>query len=213
MVVRPSDIHTYAYCPRLFFFESHMVRRRGVLERLRLLLGRVFHRLFYLYDLLRGYKEEVELSATMGSVTIRGRADAVKRGPDRLVVVERKSSSPPARGAWASDVLQAAAYAYALKAGGSEQPIEIDVVYPGATRRLLFTSDLASMLAKAIDELVLVKEHGIVPAPKRGKRCLRCPYREPCELLDQYLYADEVYEPGDWLRELNVIEVDDTADP
>ena len=167
--------------------------------------------MFYLYDLLRGYREEVELNATMGSVGIRGRADAVKRGPDRIVVVERKSSSPPARGAWVSDVLQAAAYAYALKAGGADQPIEIEVVYPGATRKILFNSDLMSMLARAIDELVLVQERGIVPAPKRGKRCLRCPYREPCEMLDQYLYADEVYEPGGWLKDFNVIDADNAT--
>ena len=144
-------------------------------------------------------------------MSIRGRTDAIKRGPDRVVVVERKSSSPPARGVWVSDALQAAAYALALRAEGVGQPMEIDIVYPGSTRRLALSTELASMVARAIDDLVLVKEHGVVPAAKRGRRCERCPYREPCELMDQRLYADGLFEPGEWLKGLNVLASEDSA--
>ncbi len=191
------------------FFELHLGRPRGLRERLRLLLGRLFHATFFVSDRLRGLSREEPVSLEVGKdVMLRGRADALVIERDVAKVIERKSSRPPRRGAWASDVLQASAYGFILLRGKGLSEVSLELRYPTVTRVFKMDERITSTLLMAIDDLILVKRHGIVPAAKRGPRCNRCPYRDVCLRLDEELKPDEgeVFEPGSWLRELNVLE-------
>ena len=191
------------------FFEIHLGRHRGLKERLRLLLGRVFHAVFYLSDALRGRRREEPVSLDINEgVVLRGRADALVMEGGTARVIERKSSRPPRRGAWVSDVLQASAYGLVLLRGKGASEVSLELRYPTAVRVFKMDERITSTLLMAIDDLILVKRHGIVPAAKRGQRCARCPYRDVCFRLDEELKPEEgeVYEPGHWLRELNVVE-------
>ena len=63
-------------------------------------------------------------------------------------------------------------------------------------------SEHVADLVRILDEIVLVKNHGILPYPKRGKvKCSVCPFREPCFSLDT---EEEVVEPGSWLEGRNI---------
>ncbi|MGC9071112.1 MAG: Dna2/Cas4 domain-containing protein [Acidilobus sp.] len=201
-------MHTYAYCPRLSFFETYVGRRRGLLERLRLLLGRLYHAAFLLRDLFRKARREERLSVEVASgVVLRGRADALHIGESSVRVIERKSTRAPRHGAWVSDVLQASAYGFImLKRGFSDVLIEIR--YPTTSRIFRMDRRIMSALLMAIDDLVLIKRYGIVPSPKRGPRCYKCPFREVCFKLDEELTPEEgeLYEPGSWLTGINVID-------
>ncbi len=164
---------------------------------------------FLLPDKLLGRRREEPLNIEVGSgVLLRGRADALALEGGVAKVIERKSGRPPRRGAWISDVLQASAYGFVLVRGRGVSEVSIEVRYPSATRVFKMDERLTSTLLMAIDDLILVKRHGIVPAAKRGPRCNRCPFREICFRLDDELRPEEgdLFEPGAWLRDVNVLE-------
>ncbi len=199
IVVRPSEIHEFVYCPRLFFFDYYLGRERRLGERLRLLLGRLYHALLGLPDRIRGRLVEDTLEVDLGKVVIRGRPDAYSLGDDRALVVERKSSKPPRRGVWSSDSAQALTYAFMLaRLHGVE--VEASVEYPTRKARTRLDEEKINLIMKIIDDIVLVKAYGIVPKALRSPgKCGRCPFRDICEALDRGLDV-EVYEPGDWLE-------------
>ncbi len=202
VVVTPSELRTFIYCPRLYFFERHLGRERGLRERLRLLLGRLFHALKGSLDRLRGYRVEEPFEAELGGVVLRGRPDSYRLDGDVLVVVERKSGRAPRRGVWESDLVQAAAYALGLRASGraSWSNARLVLEYRDARREVELGSEVVALLLRAIDDLILVKEYGIVPAARRSRgRCSRCPFRLLCEELDRALPLPEPgEEPGSW---------------
>jgi len=204
-VIRPSDLHTFGYCPRLAFFELYMPRRRGLLESLRLALGSLFHVLFHLRDRLTGFASEKNLTLKLNeNVTIVGRADALKLSGGSAYIIERKSSRPPRRGAWVSDVIQASTYGIVVARSLGISDITVEIRYPTTSRIFKLDSRLTSMALRAIDDYILVKRHGILPAAKRGRRCLTCPYRDQCFSLDEP--SVQLEEPGSWLIGLDFAE-------
>lgn len=204
-IVRPSDLHTLGYCPRLLFFESHLARKRGLAERLRLVLGRLYHALLSLPLRLRGFHVEEPMEAALGRVLLRGRSDALIVEGGRAHIVERKSGKAPRRRAWDSDILQAAAYGViALRKG-----IASEALFTIAYRTGSYTYELdpptAAAILRAVDDVVAIRYWGVVGHARRSPRkCARCPYREACEALDRELApppGGEIYEPGAWLEE------------
>ncbi len=185
-----------------------MPRRLSLSERLRLLIGKAFHLAFLFRDLLLRYLREERLVVHItDNIVINGRADAVKVNSDgTAIVIERKSSKAPKRGAWVGDVMQASAYALAISKSVGVQDVTIEIRYPSASRRFKFNSELSSILMRALDDYILVKEHGIVPAAKRGKRCSSCPYRDVCFKMDDLDNTYLLEEPGSWLIGLDVVE-------
>ncbi len=201
IVVWPSEAHTFAYCPRLYFFELYLGRERSLWERFRLLIGRVYHYLLGLGDRVRGRRVEEPFEARLGAVTIRGRPDAFEVSEDHLLIVERKSSKPPRKGAWTSDAVQASIYALILSRMYGHPQARIRVEYPGARRESNLDSDKVALVTRLLDDIVLVKYFGIVPKALRSPRkCGKCPFREVCEELDRKLDAEDLYEPGSWLE-------------
>jgi len=206
IVVTPSEVHEFAYCPRLYFFNVHVGRERGLRERLRLLLGRLYHAIFSLRDRAAGRSVEESIEVELGGgVVVRGRPDAFSVEDGRVLVVERKSSRPPRSGAWMSDAAQASVYAFMLTMIYGAREARIRVEYPGASRETVLDPERVALVSRLIDDIVAVKVHGIVPWAARSERkCSRCPFRRECEILDEVDVDGELYEPGSWLAGLVV---------
>ncbi len=199
--ITPSEVHTYVYCPRLYFFELYLGRERGMLEKLRLLLGRIYHALHGFTDRLAGRRVEEPIEVELGSVIVRGRPDAFTVSREGIVVVERKSSRPPRRGAWASDGAQAMLYAFMLSVIYGASSAEARVEYPGVSRSAKLDTERVTLLTRILDEIMLVKKYGIVPAALRSPRkCSRCPFNELCTGMDAGTSGLDLYEPGAWLH-------------
>ena len=205
MTVYPSEIHQYTYCPRLYFFTLNLGRERDLRERLRLLLGTLFHIVKSIPDRLSGMRVEEVNEATLGGVRLRGRPDSYSIEEGRLRVVERKSGKSPRRGAWISDVLQATAYTLILSRGSVRDAV-LEIHYRDGVRIVRVNEDLVGSLVDVIDEIVLVKKHGIVPAALRSERkCSRCAFRDICYSIDYYEIDGELYEPGAWLGSKRIV--------
>jgi len=204
IIVYPSEIHSFAYCPRKYFFNLYMPVERSFRERLRLLAGTIFHALMRVRDRLRGYRSEERITLDLGSVLLVGRPDSYKSDESGVTIIERKSGSGPRSGAWISDALQAAAYGLMLRGDNGE--VKLLVEYRGRRRGSVLDEDKLGLLFRIIDDIVLVKKYGIVPYPKRSPaRCAKCPFRDVCNELDEKLDCrDEVYEPGSYLEGVNV---------
>ena len=195
VVVYPSEIHKYAYCPRQYFFSLYMPLPAPLHRRIRMLLGRLYHAILGWISRLRGYTTEEHIERKIGNVILRGRPDAYKRSGDVLEIIERKSGRGPKKGVWLSDMLQASAYGFMLRSG--RERVILRVEYRSGSRLSELDSDKIGLLFKIIDEIVMVKKYGIVPHPNRSpKRCAVCPYRDVCEELDRVLASEDLYEPG-----------------
>ncbi len=203
-IVRPSELRTYAYCPRLYFFETHIALKRGFREKLRLALGRVSHIVIEFIARIRGYNVEEPMEADLGKVLLKGRPDYYKVIHGRAIVFEIKTSRGPSKGIWLGDALQAIAYAtILLKRGAREAVIALD--YRGSRRILRVSGDHVAMLFKTIDEVRLVKEWGVIPFPDRGLyKCLRCRYAGICYAIDRDV-PEGLEEPGSWVKGSKVI--------
>ncbi len=150
--------------------------------------------------------EEVN-EATLGGVRLRGRPDSYSMEEGMLRVVERKSGRSPKRGAWISDVLQATAYTLILSKGSIKDAV-LEIHYRDGVRVVRVNEDLIGSLIEVIDELVMVKRHGIVPAALRSERkCSKCVFRRICYDMDDYDVDGELYEPGSWLASRRVVRV------
>jgi CRISPR-associated exonuclease Cas4 len=206
-LVFPSEIHTYIYCPRYYFFEKHLLRRPSIKERLRMFLGTLFHLIKGFKDRIKGYSVESTISTIIGKVMIVGRPDSFKLRDNTLEIIERKSGKGPKTSAWLSDLLQASAYAFVLAREKEEiRDIQITIEYRNKNFNYSFTSDLADLVLKAVEDIILVKYYGIVPIALRGNKCKKCPFKELCDLLDEdedvKKVRDKLMEPGTWILDI-----------
>ena len=174
-VVRPSEIRTFAFCPRLYFFEKHVAKAEELMSikeliesKIRMTLGKAFH---FIVELVEEGEKEKGFEATFAWYKVRGRPDIVQNDK----VVEVKSSDGPKDGAWYGDYLQASLYAavfdkekVVIKYRNGERELEPD------------EEELLSVL-----QLMELVEQGYLPPPKRNKWCSSCPFRELCEALGE----------------------------
>ena len=198
IIVYPSEIHHFAYCPRQYFFSLYLPQPRPLGVKIRLLLGRIYHALLRIPASLRGYRSEETLETRLGDVILRGRPDSYKKQDDVVEIVERKSGRGPRRGVWLSDMLQVTAYGIILRNKGEKIILKIEY-RGGKSRSSTLDSRKVTSLISIIDDIVLVKKYGIVPYANRSpRRCVRCPYRSLCEELDRELDPGDgsLYEPG-----------------
>jgi len=165
--LRPSDLRTFAFCPRLYFFEVHLEKRITLVQRIKMLLGKIRH---FILE-LRYEEREVEALGELFGRKVFGRADAVEGD----YVVEVKSSRGPEDGAWFGDYLQASVYALVL---GKRR---IKIKYSDGEREL---EPDPEELEEVIKLFELVRE-GYVPPPKRSRWCSKCPFRDLCEELGE----------------------------
>ncbi len=210
IIVYPSELHEYTYCPRYYFFHVHMGRRLTIKEKVRLLLGRIYHGIKGIPDRVRGRILEDRIEVTVGSnIVLRGRPDSYEVKGDEILVIERKSGKGPSKGVWVSDSAQASAYAFMLARllGVKNASIRIEYLYRSRASRL--DEEKVTMLLRLIDEIVMVREHGILPYAKRSPRkCAKCPFRDACFQLDveEEEVGGELYEPGSWLEGIHIDE-------
>lgn len=199
-LVRASDIRLYAYCPRLYFFETHLGVKRPPRVMLRIILGRLIHLVQGFIARLRGYRVEEALEVRLGRVTIRGRPDYYIGRGSIGIVVELKSGRGPQGSAWFSDLMQIATYSLILARMGYTNIVGV-VRYRNSTYSFRVNEKHISTLLKIVDEVNLVKYHGIVPYPLRSyRKCSSCAYKFECFLLDKDLDVN-VEEPGSWIKD------------
>ncbi len=163
--LRPSDVRTFAFCPRLYFFERHLGREVSLLQKLRMLLGKLWH----LIVEIKYEEKEIPLRGELFGFEVVGRADAVTED----AVVEIKSADGPSDGAWYGDYLQASIYALLANKN------KIVIKYRNGERE--FEPDGEEV--ERIFRLVEMIEDGYLPPPKRSRWCAKCPFKELCEAL------------------------------
>lgn len=191
----PSELRTYFYCPRLYFFEQHVKRRRGLAAELRLLLGSLAHLASSIIARLFGRRAEEEVEAELGQYLLRGRIDQLELSGRSAKITELKTSSAPSQGAWTSDYMQALAYALMLSMTRGVEDVKIEIRYRNGRAELEPRSEHVAHLLRAVEEAALVKYYGILPFANRSRKCASCRYREECEELGD----DEL---GSWIAEL-----------
>lgn len=209
-VILPSELHSFVYCPRYYFFERFIPHKRTFGERLRLFLGRLFHIFHGFFDRLKGYSVENPFIVSIGKVKIVGRPDSYVINNNYLEVIERKSGKAPKRGAWLSDLVQASTYAFAISFNAERSlNTKIKIKYRNKTVTYDFNSDLVNIVLKVIEDLILVKYYGVLPAANRGRRCEKCPFKEFCALLEEdpslNKLRENLLEPGDWIAHMKAV--------
>ncbi|GBF09349.1 hypothetical protein apy_10740 [Aeropyrum pernix] len=207
--IAPSRLRTFVYCPRLYFFETHMPAERGLTERFRMLLGTAYHAAAALLDRIRGSRAEEPVEASIGGYLIAGRPDSWRMDDGEVLVVERKSGRGPKAGVWLSDLLQAVAYAIALSRRSNARSARVKIVYlRGGSGEYSVGEDLVYTAMRAMEDMRLAAE-GILPYPHRSPRkCAICPYREECYSLDEGLpeeAREALVEPGSWVAGLESV--------
>ncbi len=214
ITVYPSEVHEYAYCPRHYFFTLYTKPPRSLIERLRLLAGRLFHAFLGVGDRLRGYRVEETVEAEIGGVRLRGRPDSYSIDGDELTVIERKSGRRPRRGVWASDAMQATAYTVILGSGRGVRRARIIVHYRDGRRVIDVNEDHVTSLLRIVDEIAMVKGYGVMPATVPGSlKCARCKFRDVCSIAEEAVgdHRDLLEEPGAWLRSVRVVDARDAS--
>lgn len=196
--ITPSEIRTYVYCPRLYFFEQHARKEPSLWRRARLLLGSAAHYLAAIVARLTGRSAEEEIEVELGQHALRGRIDQLEISGGTARITELKTGRAPSGGAWMSDYMQALAYALMLSRAKGLERVEIEIRYRNGGARLEPRSEHVALLLRAIEEASLVKHHGIVPFANRSGRCASCAYRQECEELGD----DEL---GSWVAQLPAV--------
>jgi len=192
LVITPSKLHQYVFCPRQVFFDHYIKAPKPLSQRIRMWIGKLLH---FIHHLLKpGYvKEEllkVEVDEIDGVVLV-GKPDSYKIDGDTIILEEFKSYRMPRKPnrwdliAWESDVVQALAYAYMLQKIHGKKVFVIIRYIDGATS-FEFNELLKLGLLCVIEEYRKMVEYKILPDTHRNRRCLRCPYREFCDMMDSF---------------------------
>ena len=190
IVVLPSTLHQFAFCPRQVFFDYYFKAPKPLSQKIRMWIGKLLH--FFHHLLRRGYVREELLKVGVDEVdgiVLVGKPDCYKVDRDTVILEEFKSSRMPKKPgrfgvlAWESDVVQTLAYAYMLqKAYGMKVFIVIRYI-DGATA-FDFNEFLCQELLHIIGEYKAMVEHRILPETPRSRKCSKCQYKELCDILD-----------------------------
>ncbi|MCE4606017.1 MAG: CRISPR-associated protein Cas4 [Desulfurococcales archaeon] len=177
----PTEIKTFFYCPRLYFFELYLRKKPSVKRRIRMALGSFYHVLERYISILEGREAEKTVSIEFGGYILTGRMDAFEVREQEVVIHEYKSSKGPREGAWLSDYMQALTYAFIIirKRRGKAR---IELHYRARTVNFDVDSDSVELLLRALSDMYLIKKYGILPDPNpTPRKCAKCPYRDICE--------------------------------
>ncbi|MEM2629305.1 MAG: CRISPR-associated protein Cas4 [Acidilobaceae archaeon] len=201
-VITPSEVRTYTYCPRLYFFEVHVKLGKPLKSKIRMLLGRILHYFREIIARLRGFTVEELIEVDIGPYIMRGKPDYYRVEDGEVFIVEVKSSRGPHTGAWFSDYMQGVAYGFILsRVRRNIREVNVEIKYMRSTARIKVNSEHIALLARILDEINIIKVHGILPYPNRSQaKCNRCIYRDICFKLDEYLEVN-IEEPGSWIRD------------
>ena len=184
--MRPSELKSFAFCPRKFFFDYHLEKRVTLEQRIKMLVGKLWHIIIEAFT--KGEKEK-DARGRFGKAIVVGRADVVTEE----AVIEIKKNKGPREGAWFSDVMQAALYAVV------EEKEKVVIKYINKEVEIPLEEGLVNRLASVIDLMNLVKQ-GYLPPPFRSRWCKKCPWRELCEMLgdegdEWFIKMPRVYKP------------------
>ncbi|MCE4609858.1 MAG: CRISPR-associated protein Cas4 [Desulfurococcales archaeon] len=206
ITIFPSEIHTFAYCPRKYFFSIHIPYKHPLSARVRMFMGTIFHLIKGFFSKRKGYSVEEKIEYRVGNVKLRGRPDAYRVTGNSIEIIERKSGKGPRKGVWLSDSLQATAYGLMLRRNNERVVLRIE--YRTAKRISELDSEKIGLLFRVIDDIVLVKKYGIVPyGDRRPAKCSKCPFKELCEALERFeqdIGIENMYQPGEYIKEKRI---------
>ncbi|MCE4614743.1 MAG: CRISPR-associated protein Cas4 [Desulfurococcales archaeon] len=195
----PTEIKTYFYCPRLYFFELYIKEKPSIKRRIRIALGSLYHILKKYISILRGREAEKTISVELGNYVLTGRMDALEIREQEVIIHEYKSGKGPREGAWLSDYMQALTYAFINIRKGSNN-VRIELHYRAKTVNFTVDSESVELLLKALSDMYLVKKYGVFPDPNpTPRKCSKCPYRKTCEKLSE----DDAL--GSWVKEISPV--------
>jgi len=198
--VRPSTLHKFVFCPRQVFFDYYLREKRPLVQRLRMLIGKILHWIHHL--LKRGYINEelnsVEVDEIEGVVLV-GKPDSYRVEGDTVILEEFKSSRIPRKAnrydvlAWEPDMIQACAYAYMLKKKYGRSVFVIIRYLDGATT-FEYNDFMESCLLSVLEKYKKMVEGKILYDVHRTRKCNKCIYRNLCDKID--MEAKKVIEHG-----------------
>lgn len=189
IVILPSKLHQFAYCPRQVWFDHFIPIKKPLPQRIRMFIGRLLHMVHHLFKI--GYAKEQLLEVEIPELGVKlvGKPDAYKADADAVFVEEFKSYRAPRKPnrwglpVWESDLVQTLAYAYMLRKIHSKDVL-ITVRYIDTSATFQYDEKLESVLMLYIDQYRRMAETGILPDAERGRKCEKCIYREICDKLD-----------------------------
>jgi len=191
IIVTPSRLHQFAYCPRQVFFDHYIKVPRPLKQRIRMWIGKLLHFFHHLFRV--GYiKEEllkVEVDEIDGVVLV-GKPDSYKIDGDTIVLEEFKSTKMPRRVnrwglmVWESDMVQALAYAYMLQKIHGCRDVHVILRYINGIATLRYNEQMKAILLQYIEEYKKMVEYKLFPETTRNNRCNKCIYKELCDKAD-----------------------------
>lgn len=185
LIITPSEVRLFTYCPRLVFYETHLPIKRGLMRRLRLLLGKLYHLLIEALLLIkvRGDVEKL-IESRIGGFILRGKPDIYRENSDHIEVIEIKSSKSPQRGVWFTDKMQLASYVLLLttKTG---KPVKAKILYRDRSEEVKISPNDIATLFKVFEGIVYIKKYGLFPPSTKNKyKCMKCEYAQLCSIVD-----------------------------
>jgi len=189
IIVTPSKLHQFAFCPRQVWFDYYLQVKRPLIQRLRMFVGKALHIVHHLFRV--GYEKEKLLEVDVPDLNIRlvGKPDAFADIGDVIHIEEFKSTKQPRSlnrwglQVWESDMVQSLAYAYILfKLYG--KIVMITVRYVDGSVTFQYDEKLEAVLFMYLKQYRDMIDTKVFPDVSRGRKCDRCVYRDICNYID-----------------------------
>jgi len=192
VVVRPSSLNRFVYCPVYVFLDHYLRAKPPLLHRLRLFLGRIYHWLAERRLRRSGYTCERELEAKMDGVILVGRADGLRINGDTAHIIEVKSGraprhpysrlSPYPMRVYTNDLVQAIAYAYLVKTNYPVKTVVITIKYRDHEETFTYDPLFEAYLGIVLElyRKMVVDKVIIEPFYHSPKKCRSCQYKQTC---------------------------------
>jgi len=195
MIVRPSDLKRFIYCPRLPIWDILSPHRPPFVRRLKMFKGNVYHVFKELFS--RGIKEELMETVIDGTKLI-GKPDLYRVFDDKVLVKEVKSYKPPKEEydfkgvmlrAYPSDLIQLLCYGRLLL-DKFNLPVIMVLSYRGFDLPLKYDGVFDELLRSAIDDYVFTIQNLIVKDVQFDevwitRKCSNCQYLQLCIELEK----------------------------
>jgi len=186
VVVRPSDLNSFVYCPRRSYIDYYLGMHRTLIQRFKMLLGKFIHILYRLFR--SGFiREELFKVDVYGlDVILVGRPDAYKIHDGYMVLEELKTGRSPKRylhgvRVWLSDLIQVLAYAYMLSRMYNPGKIIVRVVYRDHNDTFQYNIAYENLLFCYLERYKRLVNGWVPPPLNHPGKCSKCRYKEICK--------------------------------
>ena len=190
IVVKPSDLKRFVYCPRLPLWDLLSPSKPPILQRLKMFKGKLYH--FFKGLPMKGIKEEL-MEAELHGVRLLGKPDCYGVYEDKVILIELKSYRAPKlpyyfKGiellCYPSDLAQLLCYAYILRWRYDKDVIMV-LNYRDRAIPLKYDGAFESLLESLVDEYAFTVENLILHDTSFNLRCTKCQYFNLCLQVEE----------------------------